>query len=954
MLRRSPVRIRGKRRMGVCLTGNVKRAKQENETKQEHEIVRPSFMLAQSNGGIVRPSFMLAQSNGVNDEDDNDNESVNPSLDQTNSSAGDSADNEAKHAMQAPSDPQLMPKEVFTCFDVVNRYVTKWGAKYGIRIGRTDTSTLNQEKCAAHLEKFPNALVDPETNNQLSGKFYCKGTQKKCTFFIRYVMIPETGQIKITSVRWDHSHHQLMIPDSKTKREQLTEHEISYISSHESIPMALFRPLMLKEFGRIDYAPDLMYRLRTDARVNLKGEEGSVQKLFATLRALTANGGVFETEVDEHLRITNLYLQLPEWRQFIQYNDYVVVDGTFRMSAYDEMVMLAAVVVDAMGKTVLAGVALIQSENAKATARALQLFGLDCKGATLHSDGALGFAAAAKFLQMIHMLCAWHYLVNLPSSIAQVELTALVVDSVDSNAISERAELRDRDVRDEVRDVRDEVRDELMESVEDTDMNATDANHDMSNSNSDEHSNSATVEQDTSGRIVHDQPVSSTTSTTRGANEKRARKKDDVPILCPFISEIHKLVLFPLKSEEEFDAKLEDLSIIYQKSDTAIKIIDALKNDKARVAATFTQRYFSCGHSSSVRGEGFFGVFKKGITPSAMANWLYPQIVKHLTITFNAHAIRVRSDLKKCLEKDPNRDWGDYVHTKWVKARDRAFQYRAETVPNKEFEYCVTYMSNQSPSTYVVSLGRDTHATCNCLEFSSSLIPCAHICCAVEEAKRNPNDPDLLAPRWRLSNHPFFASVQQELNMSTSMFQQMPAQTEDDGADASLEFDQSESFLPPHVQISHNELERDEVFNSLVNQLRTQSKRSIAAFQHSTARLAELIGETATIHLRNQVSSAAQAANSAVVNGDDVSNNNHLRMGLEPLTKRQVTSAKGRASTVDAASSLALATIKSSSRKRGGAGKSSPAEPSQRRCTVCLKPGHQKNNKECKGKPDDA
>jgi hypothetical protein len=65
--------------------------------------------------------------------------------------------------------------------------------------------------------------------------------------------------------------------------------------------------------------------------------------------------------------------------------------------------------VDGLGKNIISGIVLDESENSDSVFKGLQLFGLDKLGARLMSDGGSAFPCAAAGANMIHILFTQHF-----------------------------------------------------------------------------------------------------------------------------------------------------------------------------------------------------------------------------------------------------------------------------------------------------------------------------------------------------------------------------------------------------------------------------------------------------------------------------------------------------------------------------------------------------------------
>jgi hypothetical protein len=65
--------------------------------------------------------------------------------------------------------------------------------------------------------------------------------------------------------------------------------------------------------------------------------------------------------------------------------------------------------IDCLGKNVITGIVLDESENGDSVLEGLELFGLAVSGSILMTDGGSAFPSAAKTLGMNHVLCLYHF-----------------------------------------------------------------------------------------------------------------------------------------------------------------------------------------------------------------------------------------------------------------------------------------------------------------------------------------------------------------------------------------------------------------------------------------------------------------------------------------------------------------------------------------------------------------
>ena len=102
--------------------------------------------------------------------------------------------------------------------------------------------------------------------------------------------------------------------------------------------------------------------------------------------------------------------------QFIQrmaayacaYNDFTIVDGTHNTVMY-HLKLMPYTNFDCLGKNVIYGIVLDESENGESIHEGLNLFGLCKRGSTLMTDGGSAFPLVAERARMNHILCSQHF-----------------------------------------------------------------------------------------------------------------------------------------------------------------------------------------------------------------------------------------------------------------------------------------------------------------------------------------------------------------------------------------------------------------------------------------------------------------------------------------------------------------------------------------------------------------
>jgi hypothetical protein len=192
---------------------------------------------------------------------------------------------------------------------------------------------------------------------------------------------------------------------------ELTPEEFAFMMDIGAyVPAGKLRRMMRWRWANIDYCDDLIYRVRAKGRVHVFGSDPDAVNSFMTMgRKVISDGGVFEVIYDASMRIEEIYLQKPSLKPYAEiYGDFTILDGTFKISAYNLTLMIFSNV-DCFGKTTITGLVFAPTEASDAAIKGARLFGLDCEGSVLMTDGASAFSLTAATLKQRHLLCLHHF-----------------------------------------------------------------------------------------------------------------------------------------------------------------------------------------------------------------------------------------------------------------------------------------------------------------------------------------------------------------------------------------------------------------------------------------------------------------------------------------------------------------------------------------------------------------
>jgi hypothetical protein len=161
-----------------------------------------------------------------------------------------------------------------------------------------------------------------------------------------------------------------------------------------------------------------------------------ISKFLEAGFAIRSTSGVFKFNMDMSQQISTVIVQVcivvPDITPFTvlilsccqtaqmakyatAYGDFTIVDGTHNTTVYD-LKLIPFTNVDCLGKSVVTGFMLDESENTTTVSESLQLFGLDTQGATLMTDGGSAYPGVAMQAGMVHILCTHHFQQDIFSS----------------------------------------------------------------------------------------------------------------------------------------------------------------------------------------------------------------------------------------------------------------------------------------------------------------------------------------------------------------------------------------------------------------------------------------------------------------------------------------------------------------------------------------------------------
>ena len=224
--------------------------------------------------------------------------------------------------------------------------------------------------------------------------FYCTERKDGCLFCIpwtwdrdAYVLLES---VTVNQVRYDfnlshtHSTNELQIDGYTLVKhmKDLTTEEREFISNGaftpQSIP-AVKIALNKKFFGqKRDFCEDLIRRVRDNVLSEYYGDD---RHQIALTRKdgleILLGGGVWKEDIDDQLRLSGTYRQTKLQRHFTQEYGayYATCDGTHGMNRYS-LTAVIPVIVDALGLSIISGLATMRAENTVDIVQMCELFDL--------------------------------------------------------------------------------------------------------------------------------------------------------------------------------------------------------------------------------------------------------------------------------------------------------------------------------------------------------------------------------------------------------------------------------------------------------------------------------------------------------------------------------------------------------------------------------------------------
>ena len=172
-------------------------------------------------------------------------------------------------------------------------------------------------------------------------------------------------------------------------------------------------------------------------------------------------------------------------------------------------------------------------------------------------------------------------------------------------------------------------------------------------------------------------------------------------------------------------------------------------------------KMFSCAQTSNQRAESNNNRIK---SDDELPNYNMFQLQEHLLSLFQRQEEKSMREIKECIQK--GYFWSDYVNDQWNNEFQKLGDFSAVQNAGTSTTWEVKPYNN-SNICHVVSIFEDSFPTCSCGIFTSTRIPCRHICKVYSMFASRLKQPSNLHPRWLLCNHPLYSKVVSEMNIGS-------------------------------------------------------------------------------------------------------------------------------------------------------------------------------------------
>jgi hypothetical protein len=283
-----------------------------------------------------------------------------------------------------------------------------------------------------------------------------------------------------------------------------------------------------------------------------------------------------------------------------------------------------------------------------------------------------------------------------------------------------------------------------------------------------------------------------------------------------FDSKFRDLIYRNYRTSEAFDeAYLSFESKVLQKYPNAAdasRLLKSLYHARKKVCCTFTKHYFTCGHTSTGRGEGTNSSIKgRGDLKREMKGYGLFELVEHVIAIFERRQAAAMQEIIKFIQRDDKTiECSNYVHSQWSSNIKLSPNYPDAELDKEESQngmevWNVTSTDNEISTVTIHSNGK--YPSCTCGIFCSTQIPCPCICVVLQRKGKRYFLSSDLHPRWQVENHPLWKVAHYNLRISLPEEQSNDTMV-DDNIDAIPPANMSQNSVTDGIFVSKKEFDK--------------------------------------------------------------------------------------------------------------------------------------------------
>ena len=144
-----------------------------------------------------------------------------------------------------------------------------------------------------------------------------------------------------------------------------------------------------------------------------------------------------------------------------------------------------------------------------------------------------------------------------------------------------------------------------------------------------------------------------------------------------YMTDISQAIYKVQNSESDLDTSLLYAKTVYSPYPAAVKFINKIIEDKSKVCATYTRKFFTCGHVADQRGESQNSRFKEGgKNKKDFAKFNLSEIFEHIENVIKRQQLNAALEIKKLVQQ--KKLWSEYYDNQFQGEVKLASNYKAE------------------------------------------------------------------------------------------------------------------------------------------------------------------------------------------------------------------------------------------------------------------------------------